>query len=291
MKAEYQKLSQGTLESSFNEFWVKTDYFGFHWHYHPQIEICYVRQGRGKRIIGDSIADFSNGDLVLVGPNIPHSWITDESFNESDRQIEVYVVQFSMELFEPFKSIVEFDRVRKLLAHSVTGIEFVDVDKTELIETLLAIGQQKGLDKYLKLLQLLNQMTLYHHKRSLCSTGYKPDHKKYHEERIMKVCNYIHENYKNAITLEELSHLVSMNPSAFCRFFKRLLGKTAVEYINELRIGHVRNQLQDTTLPMYQLAFDAGFSSVAYFNRVFKMATGRTPKEYREAVQAYHEVK
>ncbi|WP_422859675.1 AraC family transcriptional regulator [Flagellimonas sp. S174] len=290
MKAEYQKLSQGTLESSFNEFWVKTDYFGFHWHYHPEVEICYVKQGRGKRIIGDSIADFSDGDLVLVGSNVPHSWITDESFNESDKQIEVYVVQFAMELFEPLDLIAEFDLVKKLLTFSTAGIQFKDVSKTELLETLLSIGHEKGLGKYLKLLQLLNLMTLHDQKELLCSTNYKPDLKKYHEERIMKVCNYIHENYKNQITTEELSNLISMNPSAFCRFFKRLLGKTVVEYTNELRIGHVRNQLRENNIPIYKLAFDSGFSSVAYFNRVFKHITGRTPKQYRDSTRGYRKV-
>ena len=102
MKADFQKLSSKSQNKSFADFWVKVNAFGFHWHYHPEVEICYVKQGRGKRIIGESIEGFEDGDLVLVGSNIPHSWITDDEFNSSSKQIEVYVIQFDQEIFKAF---------------------------------------------------------------------------------------------------------------------------------------------------------------------------------------------
>ncbi len=281
MKANYQKLAHRTVDNSFNEFWVKTDYFGFHWHYHEEIEICYIKQGRGKRIIGDSIADFEDGDLVLVGSNLPHSWITDELFNQSDKQIEVYVIHFDIKLIEPLGIVSEFESVAKLLEFSKSGIEFRQTENSELVKTLLDLEHLEGFAKYLKLLELLNMMSIHDKKYSLSSSGYRPDYNKYNEERILKVCNYIHDNYKDQIATDKLANLISMNTASFCRFFKRIIGKTVIEYINELRIGYVCNQLQHSTVPIYKISFDAGFSSVAYFNRVFKRITNKTPKEYR----------
>ena len=287
MKAGFQKLSHSTLNNSFSDFWVKTGAFGFHWHYHPEVEICYVKQGRGKRIIGDSVEDFNDGDLVLVGSNIPHSWTTDELFNISDEQIEVYVIQFDMQLLESLLLIPEFAEIKQLLELSKAGIHFKTINNTALLEALLSLEQDEGAAKLLKLLQVLNLMVSYEVKDILCSSTYKPDYYKYNEERILKVCNYIHEHYKDAIRTDELADLVAMNPAAFCRFFKRIIGKTVIDYTNELRIAYVCNQLQNTMIPIYRIAFDAGFSSVAYFNRVFKKTIHKTPKEYRSHFNTY----
>ncbi|WP_299528650.1 AraC family transcriptional regulator [Ulvibacterium sp.] len=282
MKADFQKLSTESNESSFRDFWVKADYFGFHWHYHPEIEICFVKNGRGKRVIGENVSDFGNGDLVLVGSNTPHSWITDEFFNNSKEQMEVYVVQFSGEILKPFLGIMEFQLMDTLLTKAVRGIQFTDIRENGLGKSLLEIGKYEGATKFLKLLELLDRMCRCKKASILCSTSYKADYKRYHEERILKVCNHIHEHYKNVLTIESLAEIVAMNPSSFCRFFKRVLGKTVIEYINELRIAHVCNQIQNSDLPIYQMAFDAGFSSIAHFNKQFKRNTGKTPVAYRK---------
>ena len=130
----------------------------------------------------------------------------------------------------------------------------------------------------------------YEDKHRLCSHGYRPDYNTNHETRILTVCNYIHDHYKDPMRIDDLAELVSMNSSAFCRFFKRTIGITVVEYVNELRIGYVKNQLQQSSLPIYKISFDAGFSSVAYFNRVFKKLTGKTPKQYRNKISNYRVV-
>lgn len=281
MKADFQKLSSSSLENSFTDFWVKADYFGFHWHYHPEIEICYVKQGRGKRIIGESIENFNAGDLVLVGSNVPHSWITDEQFNQSEEDVKVYVIQFNKEIFDRFNGMPEFSRIEQLLATSNRGIFFKDNKEKDLFARLTEVDTAKGLPKLLKLMELLQAFIEHKQKVLLSSSSYKMSHNKYQEERILKACNYIHENYTNFISVSELADLVAMNNASFCRFFKRTLGKTVIEYITELRISHVCNQIQQSNEPIYKIAYDTGFSSIAHFNKQFKKSLGRTPTEYR----------
>lgn len=284
MKADFQKLSSKSDENSFVDFWVSADAFGFHWHYHPEIEICFIKRGRGKRIIGESIKDFNDGDLVLVGSNVPHSWITDEQFNESDDTIDVYVIQFSLDIFQGFEGMPEFYRVEQLLLDSGKGLYFKDATKTVLVDSLLEVSQVHGLPKLLKLIALLQALSTHNDVVPLNPSHYTMVHKKHQEARILKVCNYIHEHYKESISISDLSDLVAMNEASFCRFFKRILGKTVVEYINELRIAHVCNQIQNTREPIYKIAYDTGYSSLAHFNKQFRKSMGRTPTQYRALV-------
>ena len=284
MKADFQKLSSSNLQSSFIDFWVKDNSFGFHWHYHPELEICYIKQGRGKRIIGQNIENFNNGDLVLVGSNVPHSWITDEQFNESDDHIENFVIQFRKEIFEPFSSLPEFNSILKLLEDARRGIRFSIKDNPELIDSIKGIETTEGYSKLRHLFDLLHRFVQAEH-RFLNASSYKISNKKDQESRILKVCNYIHEHYKDQLQIEELANLINMNNSAFCRFFKNTLGKTVIQYINELRITYICNQLQNTREPIYQLAFDTGYSSIAHFNRQFKKIMGRTPSQYKNLIQ------
>ncbi len=284
MKADFQKLSSKSLENSFVDFWVSAKSFGFHWHYHPEVEICYVKQGRGKRIIGESIEDFEDGDLVVVGSNVPHSWISDEQFNESERNMEVFVVQFDLNVFNRFSGMPEFHGIEQLLAQSTKGLFFKGIRDTDLEAKLLELSKVKGITKLLALFELLDAFCEHETIIPLNSSGYKMVHKKHQEDRILKVCNYIHERYKDDLSISELAGLVAMNNASFCRFFKRTLGKTVVEYINDLRISHVCNQIQNTREPIYRIAYDTGFSSIAHFNKQFKRSTGRTPTQYRRLV-------
>jgi len=285
MRADFQKLSSKSLENSFVDFWVSSNAFGFHWHYHPEIEICYVRQGRGKRIIGESIENFEDGDLVLVGSNVPHLWITDEEFNNSKKNMEVFVLQFDIKVLQRFWGMPEFYQVEQLLVESTKGLFFKNAKNTGLIDCLMKLSNTTGMQKFLGLLELLEAFCHHQTIVPLNPSGYKMVHKKHQEDRILKVCNYIHENYKGDITISELASLVAMNNASFCRFFKRTLGKTVVEYINELRISHVCNQIQNTRRPIYKIAYDTGFSSIAHFNKQFKRSTGRTPTEYRNFLE------
>ena len=286
MKADFQKLSSKSQNKSFADFWVKVNSFGFHWHYHPEVEICYVKQGRGKRIIGESIESFEDGDLVLVGSNIPHSWITDEEFNSSSKQIEVYVIQFDQEIFDALGGLPEFGKVQDLLQTASKGIKFNTQYESELLDLLYGIECETGFKKLLSLMDLLHAFSISHHKEMLSRVGYKVGFHKHQEERIMKVCNYIHEHYREPITIATLANLIAMNEASFCRFFKRTLGKTVIEYITELRISHICNQVGQSNTPVYQIAYDSGFSSIAHFNKQFKKIVGKTPTDYREMLRA-----
>lgn len=283
MKANFQKLTNTSHKNSFVDFSIKTSRFDFHWHYHPEIEICYIKKGVGSRIVGDSVQNFSDGDLVLVGSNLPHCWITNENFNKSDDNVEVYVIQFKQELLIN-NSLIEFNGIKKLLESAKKGIKFKVLNDNHLKQALLKIEFANGFEKYLNLLYLLHLMCHTEEKQLLVSELYYPEYSEKAEQRIINVCNYIHENYRESIQIRTLAEVAAMNPTSFCRFFKKNIGKTAIEYINDLRITYVRNQIPNTDIPIYKIAFDAGFYSITHFNKIFKRHFKKTPMQYKNTV-------
>jgi len=267
------------------DFWVKSDFFGFHWHYHPEIEICYVKQGFGQRIVGESVERFVAGDLVLLGSNLPHSWISDQTFNELPDQMEVYVVHVDIGKMSHLLKLHEFADLENFLVQAGSGFHFEDVDDGILSE-LNEFEQSSGLEKTLLLLSLFEKMLRASTKRQLCKSTYVPETGKQVESRILSVCRYIHDNYKEKIRLDELASLAHMNTSAFCRFFKKVIGKTAIEYINELRINTASHELIVSDKAINQIAWDNGFLSLSQFNKLFKIYNQQTPSQYRKSFTA-----
>ncbi len=281
MKADFQKITSSSYNQSFINFWVKENSFGFHWHYHPEVEICYVKKGSGKRIIGDNISDFIDGDLVLVGSELAHSWITSDSFNKSSTEIVVSVIQFQPSLISKFDELSEFKAISDLLQLAKRGI-YIQNPSPEMLSLVYDIHEKEGLTKLLLLFNLLHLFSQHEDQLVLNDVEFNKDYKAHQEERIQKVCQYIHENYKERITISQLAELVYMESSSFCRFFKKTLGKTVVSYINDLRISYICNEIQSSSKPFYKLAYEAGFSSIAHFNKQFKLKVGMTPKAYKE---------
>lgn len=283
MKLSYQKLTTDSNTKTFVDFWVKENEFGVHWHYHPEIEICYIKQGEGQRIIGDSVHQFFNDDLVLVGSNLPHTWVTNDIFNKSSRDVEVYVIQFQKDtLFN--LDCNAFININNLLNRANRGIAFKDANKSILLESLLKINDsQNDFDKVIALYELLNKMAELDDVEYLASTFYNLENNHKAEGRITKVCDFIYTNYREQIKIDEVAELVKMNKASFCRFFKKNTGKTCVNFINDLRINFASNLLLNSNNKVFEVAFDSGFQSLTHFNKMFKRKMNKTPIEYQRA--------
>jgi gentisate 1,2-dioxygenase len=107
------KTNQGT--SSFHAFRYQVPYFQFKWHYHPEFELTYIVKGNGYRIVGNSYESFSDGDLVLLGSNLPHTW---SGKADGDVNSDAIVIQFSSEFISPFLEFNESLLIKKMLENS-----------------------------------------------------------------------------------------------------------------------------------------------------------------------------
>lgn len=282
MKPAFQQLTINQDKESFLCYWVRSPKFGFHWHYHPEFEITYVVHGNGTRLVGDSSQDFENGDLIFVGSNLPHTWINHDDFGRDGENMEVVVLQFSGDILENrSKEIVEFTNIARLFNESGRGLNFPAEVRAQAGKLLVALEATTGMRRYnllLELLDLLGAATL----EKLSSEFYAPNYSQTNEKRIGKVFEHIHENYHRSLPIAELADVASMNDAAFCRFFKKTTGKSAVNYINDLRIGKACNLLNEPGMTIADVAFQSGFNSVTHFNRTFLKIKTLTPSQFKK---------
>lgn len=282
MKAKHQRLQLEQELGFIKAFRVQSNQFGFHWHYHDEIEITYVIHGHGTRWVGDSIEEFHAGDFVLMGSNLPHTWISDQAFNLSSQVMEVVVLHIHPKLFELSESLPQFRDIFKLLDLSNRGIDFTSHIIERDISMLLNLIDTSGVEQYVLLLQLLDSLGLKNNPKQLAQKGYLAPTSKASEGRIQEVFEFLHSSYTDTITLSEVSDRAHMNKSAFCRFFKKSTGHTFLSYLNNLRISHACNLLvsqRQTTIR--NIWMESGFPNQATFNKVFSEKMGCTPKYYR----------
>ena len=287
MNADYQYLSSDPGHLTINAFWLDVPEFGFHWHYHPEFEITYVKNGRGTRMVGDNVNAFEQGDFVFLGSNLPHTWISDDDFNQSDENMEVAVLQFHPDLLAGgLLKLDEVKNIRYLLSLAGRGIRF-DGEYAEKAATILSdLVEAKGIERFNRLLSLLDHLGKASEYTQLASVAYIPPLNDSTEERILNVCRYLHETFTNPVKLETVARLANMNSAAFCRFFRKSTGQSLSEYINDLRVGKACNLLLDKKRSsISEIAYKSGFNSQTLFNRIFLRKKGMTPSAFRRVTR------
>jgi len=286
MKAILQKVPVFT-DASFAVQEFSSAYFNTPWHFHPELELVLIVQGTGKRFVGDHISDFGPGDLVLLGPSLPHWYRNDAAYYEHHPNLkaESIVVQFTKGfLGDAFFNVPETSGVRKILDKSAMGIEIDGSARKKITQMMYDIRSLTGMERLLQLLSILNTIANTGNYEILSNQGATGINIK-DSERLNKIFEYIMRNFTNPIYLHEISSIVNMCPSTFCRYFRNRTRKNFTFFLNEIRIGHACKMLIEEDLSITEICFMSGYDNVAYFNRQFKAIKQKTPKEFK---QEYH---
>lgn len=275
MRALYEDIPSKKGNESFLGYSFTVPFFEFRWHYHPEYELTLITSGTGKRLVGDSYESFEAGDLVLIGPDLPHTWSSDKMNNKN---VSAIVIQFSADFIQRFLTLQEFDKVSALLATADRGLFF---PKAEVVQQkLVALTDLSGIEKITSLLGILQQLTTFTY-HQLSSAYFHASKGEETESRINKVCQYIQQQARENISLEEAAALIHLSRSAFSKFFKRATGKTFSDYVNDIRIGNACYLLTESDKAINEIAYETGFESLTYFNRVFLRKKGITPRKFR----------
>lgn len=261
--------------------------FTYPWHFHCEFELMYVEKGHGQCIIGDNIISYSDESLIIFGPELPHcmqspmEYITDEGL-----RVNGVIVQFEKDFMQySFAHYIQFANINKLLNESSRGIKYYLKNQQETKELLKRIPTAEGVEQIVLFLRLLHNLSTIKKKEYGASPNYNPAPAEFKNKKIEKIVSYINKKYTGNITLENISSLAAMNPSAFCRYFKENTGKTLVQYITDMRIGYACKLLAGDRFNISQISAECGFESVIHFNRCFKKSLGVTPTEFRKKIQ------
>ncbi len=252
------------------------------WHYHPELELVLTLKSTGTRFVGDSIKKFQEGDLVLIGKNLPHMWVNDDRYFEANSGLiaEDVVVHFKEEfLGKDFFETKEMKPIGRLIHRAKFGIKFLSVsdDVLDKIKTMTTLS---SFERTINLLTILNTLTLNNDYEILSSEGYIKTFNKTKNVTLDNTYEYIFENFNKPISLEDVANVAKMNPSSFSRYFKRINRKTFSTYLNEVRIGYACNQLIEQRGNIATICYESGFNNISNFNRQFKKITLKSPSEY-----------
>ncbi|WP_234736545.1 helix-turn-helix domain-containing protein [Tellurirhabdus bombi] len=283
MKALFEKIDFGK-DNSLQIKHLLLAHFDAPWHYHPEYELTYIIQSQGKRFVGDHIESFSEGDLVLMGPNLPHFWRNDESYYEPDnKQIaEAIVIQFDQKLGDQWlPQLPESSTLRTLLARANHGLRFSEAKVEEAKPLLYNLLHLEGMPLLLGVLQLLVCLAADSDAVMLASDGYQLIASEAESERMKRVLDYMLEHFRHDIRIDDIASVAGMAPAAFCRYFRRRTRKSFIEYLNELRISHARKLLLHSNNSVGQVGLECGFNNISHFHRQFKLYTGTTPLRYQ----------
>ncbi|MGQ2982391.1 AraC family transcriptional regulator [Flavobacterium sp.] len=281
MKAAYENVESKKDGASFVAYHSVVPYFEFKWHYHPEYELTLITQGEGKRLVGDSYENFEAGDLVLLGSGLPHTWSSEPLAKERTSAV---VIQFSPEFINSFLQHAEFDVIRRLLDASHTGSFFAAEYSKPVIQKIKKLPDLKGIARITSLLDILQLLSTQAGK-SLSSELFASAKGKENEERINKVCGYIQKHSAESISLDMAAGSVGLSNSAFCKFFKRVTGKTFSDHVNDIRTGNACRMLTESDKTISEIAFASGFESLTYFNRVFLKKKKMTPRDFRMSIK------
>ena len=252
------------------------------WHFHPEFEIVYVPHGDGKRFVGDKMSRFSSGDLVLLGPNIPHNAF---NFGFESPAYEEFVIQFKGDTVKEMAgTFTEFSAVAGLLARARTGIVFHGEEKHRLGEMIRSMYAVDGFQRLMMLFSLLWEMSLLTHYEDLAADevlSLAPGH----VDRVAKVYQLIQANFHRELSTREIAGDLAMTESSFCRFFRAATGKSFKSALTEMRIRKASALLLYSDMPVAMVATQTGFNNISLFNRFFKEIMQQTPGEYRRAAR------
>jgi len=278
MKNIIREITPLTKEDFFVVLYHPDAKFDFPTHYHPEYEINYVENAKGKRIVGESVSEYDGVDLVLTGPDIYHSWSSETGGAEL-----VVTIQFQKDLLpNSFQNKNLIGPIKEMLERSNRGIVFSKEIISILAPRIKSLINQNGFTSFLDFLSILNDMAVSENQKTLCSQSFSPELDMFKSRRIRTACDHINKNYQNKIMIVDLAKLIGMTNSSFCHFFKKRTGKSFVDYLNEVRIGHASIQLIETTKTISEVCYNCGFNNVSNFNRIFREKKNLTPSEFRK---------
>lgn len=253
------------------------------WHFHPEMELVYVNQGKGKRHIGNHLSYFNNSQLLLIGPNLPHNGFTDRLTTSSGSET---LIQFKKDfLGDHFFDIPEMNKIQDLIERSKKGILFGKSTKEKLGKKIEKIPEKKGFKKILCLLEVLHELAKSKDYSLLNADGYAFETVPQDSDKLDAIYKHINQNFQQHISLDEIADIANMTVPAFCRYFKKVTGKTFTKLVNEYRVVHATKLLTESQMSITEVSFECGFNNFSHFNKLFKEITGKSASKYRGEVK------
>ncbi len=252
------------------------------WHYHPEIELILIKNSGGTRIIGTSVENFKHHDLILIGKNLPHAFLHEESFlQEKCTPPEAMVLQFHENfLGGETLSRPEFREIQQLLSTASLGLSVEGAARKSIISMIEKIFEAAPLDRVIILLEILKALTEDGAYRTLIKT--EPLNVNHTEDaRITRVLDYTYANYDEHIRIDDVAKIANLTRESFCRYFKTSTNKTYLEFLTAFRISKACNMIKYDQRSIKEIGYSCGFDSLSNFYYQFRKIMNLSPLEFK----------
>lgn len=283
MNAQKYTISSAQFGTPKIEKWVM-DSFYEPIHFHSEFQITLIQEGRGSLFVSNNVVPYREGDIFLFGKNLPHA--LKPSIHTKERGVfncckAINLFFDQNKIRNSLHTIPEAYRIIKLLDYSAYGIKLPKEQGKYLISYLKALEDKTGLAKFLSFLKFLNEISKNNNIKVLSSKAPPKFLGIDDDPKIRKICNFIKNNHKEAITLNEVANIANMSPTGFCRFFKTKSHKTFLQYLTEVRIASACELLINDDYNIFDCCYGSGFNNLSNFHKHFKKHIGISPLEYR----------
>lgn len=280
------------IDAGRNSFSIREDilpYLYNHWHYHPEVELTLIRKGRGTRLVGDSLEPFAEGDLILLGKNLPHLWRGDGIYFKKipGLKMEAIAIHFQENcLGDGFFQLPEMKMIHDLLQKARRGIKLTGKLKADIVDKMEGMLRAKDAERITLLLDILHLIAVSSNTRILSSAGFTRYYDVSNTDRINLIYDYTFNNFQDKMTIADVAKISSISKHSFCRYFKTRTLKTYWQFLMEIRIGQACKFLIESDMSVAQVCYACGFNNLSNFNRYFKKLVRETPlqfaKEHRD---------
>jgi AraC-like DNA-binding protein len=272
-----------TADESLRYLHLKLPVFRGELHRHGHFELTWIQRGEGLRWVGDSVAPFFDGDLVLVGSEIPHLWASRGP--EPAEPCTATVLQFPPDWTRRF-GLPELKTVAPLMAHAAAGLEVLGETRTAVQRLLAGLEGASALQRVAVLLEVLDRLQagaedLRPLSGTLSAASIENASTSVGLPRIDRVLRWIETNLGNDLRVDDAAAIAHVTPAAFGRFFKREVGKNFTAYVNDARCGWAALRLVQSTEPIAQIAQTCGFPTLSNFSDQFRRRYAVAPREFR----------
>jgi AraC-like DNA-binding protein len=259
--------------------------FDSNWHFHSEHQLFVVLEGTGTRFVGDSIKPFKESDMVFTGPNLPHLWRSEDAyFNKANNLRTHGIVIYFQENFlgDSLMKKEEMERIRVLLQKAVYGLEVKGETNWIITQMMKELVHLQGVPSLIQLLKILDILTNSPDCYTIAHSGYINQYKQDETVRMTKVYEYVMQNFRQKISLDEVAALANMTPSSFSRYFKARANKSFSNFVSEIRVGNACKLIHEQEMNIAQVSYECGFNTLSNFNKQFKEITGKNPLKYKD---------
>lgn len=261
------------LDVFFRLFKDSHDFVTNHWH--NSIEIIYITAGTLFVTLGQNQLTLKEGDCILINSRVVHATNSSLGNDAILLQIPASFLKRYLPDYESYYFDLDFDSTD--VHYQTKLMQFKKIlEDMEVVETVMPEAAN------LRFTSLLFELlfVLYHNFRIAVGSGQTQQSSQVLSQ-LKPILDYTNQNYNRPITIQEVADLAHLQPEYFCRKFKKYVGQTYLEYLNEVRLTYIYQDLLHTKKTLNEILETHGFTNYKLFRRVFRDKFGCTPGQLR----------